>query len=321
MEQLRLHINSRRPILFASLSIALLAVIFFTPLGTLHSAEKPGIVAPVLWPSEIENWRIAEGPTLYGPDSAYEYMDGAAEFFLAYNMKRLVVLRYEKPGRPAIFLEIYLTSSPEDAYGIFSFQSDDPGAGIGQGSEFGGGLLRFWKGPYFVTVYGEEPASDVEEATLGIGRNVASSIPETGSPPKLLSQLPREAASFKRTQSWFLRSHILLNQRFFVARQNVLNLSGDVEAVLARYESGKKKIHLLLIGYPTQERAQTALANLEKAYTSKPGETFSLKSEEGTWTRGERQGRFLVIVFNVPDEKQAAQLTAAVSTGLEVKRK
>jgi hypothetical protein len=97
----------------------------------------------VLWPAETEGWKIAEGPAPYDSTTAFKYMNGAAELFIAFNMRTLTVLRYEKASQPAITLEIFSMASPEDAYGLFSFESDDPKGNIGQGSEFGGGLLRF----------------------------------------------------------------------------------------------------------------------------------------------------------------------------------
>ena len=150
------------------------------------------------WPQETDGWKITEGPADYGPTTAYTYMDGAAELFNAYNMKKLTVLRYGKPKRPDITLEIYEMASSADASGLFSFESDDPGADIGQGSEFGGGLLRFWKGPYFVSVYGDGQGADLETTTLNLGRTVAGSIKETGRTAAILGFLPEGEAPFER---------------------------------------------------------------------------------------------------------------------------
>ena len=105
--------------------------------------------------------------------------------------------------------------SPADAFGVFSFDRQDPDAGIGQGSEFGGGLLRFWKGRYFVSVYGEGEGKEQEEAVLEIGRRLASSIVETGEPPRLIRALPEERQVEGSVR--FVRSHVLLNQRCFVS--------------------------------------------------------------------------------------------------------
>jgi hypothetical protein len=281
--------------------------------------ERPGIggTGPA-WPSDIDGWKISEGPAEYGPTTAFKYMDGAAELFLAYNMRKLTVVRYEKAGHPAMTLEIFEMGSPEDAYGLFSFESDDPGAGIGQGSEFGGGLLRFWKGYHFVSVYGEGPGADIEAATLGLGRRVASSMKETGGPPLLLSYLPEGEAPFARQQTWFLHSYVLLNQRFFVARENVLDLAKDVDVALGRYGSGKEKVHLLLMQYPGPTRAESALAHFKSAYPKDAPEGSSEKTAHSGRTVAEARGSFVAIVFDAHEEAFARKL---LGTALALQKK
>lgn len=264
------------------------------------------------WPSSIEGWKIAEGPTDYDPNKAYTYMNGAAELFIAYNMRKLTVLRYEKSARPAIILEVYRMASSEDAYGLFSFESDDPGAGIGQGSEFGGGLLRFWKGSYFVSIYGDGAGNDVEAATLKLGQTVATAITETGNLPALLGMLPDRTPPFTKSHSWFVHSHILLNQRFFIAHKNVLNLAHDVDAVLGRYGEGTEKIHLLLIRYPSEARADSGLMSFKAAYMPDVSGKPSVRAENDKWTMVEKRGTFVAIVFDAPDEAQAVKMVKAI---------
>ena len=267
-------------------------------------------------PSEMDGWKVVEGPDDYNRETAFKYMDGAAELFIAYNMKMLTVLRYEKQGRPAITAEIFHMGSGEDAYGLFYFESDDPGAGVGQGSEFGGGLLRFWKGSYFVSVYGENTGADVEAATLRIGQSIAASIKETGNPPKILSLLPEGEVPYTKSQMWFLHSHILLNQRFFIDNKNVLNLANDVDVALGRYGTSKEKVHLLIAAYPSPDRAAQAFSGFKNALLTGAGEKSTMKRDNGRWTVAEIQRAFIVIVFNAPDETFARGFIKSVSAKL-----
>ena len=130
--------------------------------------------------------------------------------------------------------------SSEDAYGVFSLEQQDPEAGIGQGSEFGGSLLRFWKGRYFVTVLGNGTGKELEEAVLGLGRELAQGIKETGEPPRLLRCLPERADLPQPEKLCFVRSHVLLNRCFFISHQNILRL-GQRRAGPARPLSPGKK--------------------------------------------------------------------------------
>jgi hypothetical protein len=264
--------------------------------------------ASALWPAETDGWKIAEGPTPYDTVTAYKYMNGAAELFIAFNMRSLTVVRYEKPGQPAITLELFGMAAPEDAYGLFSFESDDPKGSIGQGSEFGGGLLRFWKANYFVSVYGDGQGAAVEAATLSLGSRIASSIKETGNPPKILAFLPDGLKQFAKSQAWFLHSHILLNQRFFIAYENILDLSGDVNVALGRYAHNKDRVHLLIVKYPSQLRADEAFKGFKKAYMNDGAARISVKTENNKWTSATEYGDYLVIVFDAPDEPFAKQM-------------
>ncbi|MBA4416564.1 MAG: hypothetical protein C0392_01445 [Syntrophus sp. (in: bacteria)] len=271
---------------------------------------------PVLWPAAMGDWKISEGPTGYDPDTTFKYMNGAAELFRAYNMKNLNVLRYEKQGRSSITTEIFRMSSAENAYGLFTFENDDPEAGIGQGSTFGGGLLRFWKGPYFVSVYGDSAGKEIEAATLHIGRHIAVSIAETGKPPGIMDRLPVGGPPYSRKQSWFLHSHILLNQRFFISHANILNLSGETDVFLAQYGSEKGKLHLLLVKYPTETHADGALMEFRRAYMPDASGKSSVKTENNRWTVLNKSGRFVIIVFDAPDEALAMRLIKATDTAL-----
>lgn len=261
-----------------------------------------------IWPPDVEGWKLIGIPGDYDSRTAFKYMNGAAELYLAYNLKHLSVLRYEKPGRPAISAEFFEMGSSADAYGVFSFEQQDPDAGIGQGSEFGGGMLRFWKGRFFVTVYGEEPGPDMDKAILALGHKLIPAIKETGSPPELLTCLPGKGSIFTIKKVWFVRSHILLNQRFFVSHQNILNLSPDVEAALALYDTGKDKFYLLLIRYPFPGKAIEALTNFKKAYMPDSEGRHSVKTENGKWTKAGLQKEFIMIVFDALDEPLAEGL-------------
>ena len=116
----------------------------------------------------------------YNSKTLFSYMDGAAELYLAYGFQNLTVRRLERSDQPPITCELYEMASSEDAYGVFSFEHQDEPVGIGQGSEFGGGLLRFWKDKYFVSIYAEGEGADVESGILKMGRAAANSIPAVG---------------------------------------------------------------------------------------------------------------------------------------------
>jgi hypothetical protein len=243
--------------------------------------------------------------TLFG------YMDGAAELYLAYGFQNLTVRRFEKPNEPPIIVELYEMASSEDAYGIFSYEHQDETAAIGQGSEFGGGLLRFWKGKYFVSVYAEGEGAEVESGILKLGRAAASSIPVRGLEPKLVSFIPGKDLGLVDKSVRYLKSHVLLNQQFFISHQNILNLNRKTEAVLAQYLQDKQKTHLLLIRYPDSKGAADAYQSFMRVYLPDVGGKDRGKTEDRKWTFARQRNEFVLIVFGAPTEADAEILLKA----------
>jgi hypothetical protein len=267
-------------------------------------------------PSEVGRWKWDGKEMRYNSKALFGYMDGAAELYLAYGFENLTVRRFEKSGQPPIVVELYEMASSEDAYGVFSFEHQDEAVGIGQGSEFGGGLLRFWKDKYFVSIYAEGEGAEVESGILKMGRAVANLIPSMGPEPKLVGFVPGKDLGLVDKSLWYLKSHVLLNQRFFIAHQNILNLSRKTEAVLAQYLRDKQKTQLLLIRYPDSKEAVDAYRSFIKVYLPDAGGKDRSKTEDRKWTFARQRNEFVVIVFGAPTEAAAEALLTATEEKL-----
>ena len=129
-------------------------LLMFASFGIVEGGEKPQANNKVSLPSEIAGWKWDGKEMKHDSKSVFQYMNGAAELYLAYDFQNLRVRRFEKPNQPPITLELYDMASSENAYGVFSFERQDEPVGIGQGSEFEE-MLRFWKGKYFLSIYAE----------------------------------------------------------------------------------------------------------------------------------------------------------------------
>jgi len=211
-------------------------------------------------------------------------------------------------------------TSSENAHGVFSFERQDEDAGIGQGSELGGGMLRFWKGKYFVSIYADREGTEVDSAILTMGRATADLIRETGPEPKLVQFVPGKELGLVDRSIRYLRSHVLLNQRIFIAHQNILNLNQRTEAVLAQYTREKEKTHLLLIRYPNVNKAKEAYQNFMRTYLPDAKRKDRLKTEDQKWTIARERGEFLMIVLGAPTEADGEALLRGTESKLPEKR-
>jgi hypothetical protein len=283
---------------------------------TAEEATAKEKIPEIALPSEAAGWKWDGKEERHDSKTLFAYMNGAAELYLAYGFRDLTVRRYERPGRPAITLELYALASSEDAFGVFAFERQDEPAGIGQGSEFGGGMLRFWKERYFAALYADGGGAEVESALLAMGRVTADAVPKTGPQPRGIALLPGRDHGLVDGSVRFLRSHVLLNQRFFVAHQNILNLKSDTEALLAQYLRGNQKTHFLLIRYPEGKTAEAAYRSFMSAYLPDAGGKNRRQTEDRLWTLAQKKGQLVFIVFGAPTEADAAALIRAAEEKL-----
>jgi hypothetical protein len=258
-------------------------------------------------PDSVLNWKASEEGVSYDRETLYSYMNGGAEVYLAFDFQQVFVRRYGRGGDDEIVLDIYDMGSPQEAFGVFSCDREDADAGIGQGSEYGFGMLRFWKGRYFVTIMTSGEYEVAEEAILELGRMIDGVLNQEGPEPELLNLLPANGLLKERIS--FFHSNINLNNRFFIASRNILLLDAETDCVFAEYgdETGET-VKLLIVRYPDGEAAGSACRSFIEAYMPEAGESGLALMEDGQWTMARVQSEFLAIVFDAPAEDQARQL-------------
>jgi len=101
----------------------LLILVFLVAIPSgAKGGEKMKAGADFSFPQEAAGWKWDGKDRVYNSRTVFDYIDGAAELFLAYGFKDLTVRRFEKLGQPPIIAEVYEMGSPEDAYGVFSFE-------------------------------------------------------------------------------------------------------------------------------------------------------------------------------------------------------
>ncbi|MCI0473183.1 MAG: hypothetical protein L0Y76_06320, partial [Ignavibacteria bacterium] len=146
-----------------------------------------------LLPKDINEWNAMGTAQYFDRKTIFDYMDGTGELYRSYSFRELIVQQYRnKSEEPVITVELFDMTTSADAFGIFSFEQMDDPVGIGQGSEYGGGLLRFWKNRYFVNIYTDNETELTKQTILALGKNIATAIPDNGIIPNLVSFLPQE---------------------------------------------------------------------------------------------------------------------------------
>ena len=268
-------------------------------------------VADITIPDSIAGWTAAGPATVYDPKSIFSYIDGHAEVYLAYGMKRCVSRRFTGPaGESDIVTDVFELASPEDAYGVFTHDRDGETVDIGRDALFRSGWLSFWKGPHFVSVVAEGESDRGRQAALDVGRAVAARLPDGGGRPAIVSQLPPKDLDPRSVR--FLRHPQILNTHVFVADENVLALAPDTSVALGTYTRGAGRAFLLLAEYPDGARAAAAAdafrAGLLKG---KLGDDPVAVGDRGFFAL-RTSGRRVDVVLSAPGAADARGLLAAV---------
>ncbi|HIE08401.1 MAG TPA: hypothetical protein EYP65_00960 [Armatimonadetes bacterium] len=275
---------------------ALLALLPVLP----RKGEDPLALLSKAIPKEVNGWRATSPDKFYDRRTLYDYIDGGAELYLAYNFLRLLSRRYTRPGKPPILLDIFDMGEPADAFGVFTAERVGEDVGIGEDSEYEPGLLRFWRGRFFVSITALKEEEGVREAIFALGRKVAEAIKPVPEPSPLLRLLPQKG--LKRLGLRLFRTHEMLNRFYFVAEGNVLGLGRSCEGIIAPYRRGRATLHLVLVLYPSEGQAERARRRFVNFFAA----------SERRKAVASRRGRLFIAVLDAPTKESALSLLEEV---------
>jgi hypothetical protein len=263
-------------------------------------------------PEAVGDWVRQEAPISYDRETIFDYINGAGEVYRSYAFDHVLVGRYEGAGGRGLTVELFDMGTEEDAFGVFSYAREEEEEGIGGGFERKGSILCFWQSRFYVCVAAEQrepdPGPDLEE----VARGISETLPPSGEPPSLLGALPAEG--LVPFSDRFFHLHQSLNYHYYLVRENILNLSPDTDAVLARYQPGPT--YLLLVEYGSEADAVQALDSFRAAVTPAASGTETTASVDGTFVSSDQAGRHLVLVLEAPSRETASGILEAALTKL-----
>lgn len=285
-----------------------------TVIGILLACVGAGAADPdgPLPPSEaVAGWALAGEPRTFTPGNLYEYINGAADLFLAYGFCSLAAGSYLPGGDEArsITVDVYDMGEPLHAYGIWASERPEdlaPVAGL-PGSYQVEGLIAFRRGAHYVKV------SALDQADMEVARALARLTAERLSG---CSELPTE---FRRLPA---QGRLAESERY--VRKDALGHRFLVEVISADYQLGKATaaMHVADLGSAAQAaagwerlRSFEQRANAGLAAVADLGEAaFAVRDAGYGQMVCARQGRFLVVATS--DRAPRADLVALVKAAL-----
>jgi len=244
----------------------------------------------------------AQGPpTLYNPDTLYQYIDGGADLYLLYDFKALLHQDF-KVGTSDLTADIYEMNKPEDAFGIYASERSPSYKFIAVGAEGyrDNGILNFVSSRYYVKLAASGANSDA--ALDQFARLLSTRIAGTRTLPALLDRLPRQNRVPHSEQ--YVRKdplgHSFLAPAYVITYSQGKQQSKLVISVAADAQAAKSRADQLLRHFKQSGESGTAPELGENGIRAK-------NSYEGR-VIARTQGRYLIALFN-PAEDGAQLLT------------
>ncbi len=234
-------------------------------LTACQPAKSPAPAAPRLDTflpagSSISGWDAPDAVLTYGRDNLYNLVDGQADAFFAYGFEQVAVQSYQNAAGARLHVEIWQLANPADAYGLFHSGMAGQPASIGvEGDSDPGRRLAFWQQRYFISATATEAIPD--ETLWTFAKEIAKRLPPGGEPPAIVKRLPAEG--LVEGSALFFHEEISIQMEIWLGGENILGLSHATNGVVARYAWGDQKARLLLIEYPSADKAAQGLKALQ----------------------------------------------------------
>ncbi len=166
---------------------------------------------------ELSGFRKQTSYPVYTPDNLWDFINGAADNYLAYGFTDLHVAEYKK-GKNTIKLEIYRHKDNTMAFGIYSSERSPSFEFLKLGSQGyrTGGSINFFKGNYYVKIRTFSKNEKILKAVESLASRVAASLPGEAALPQALSMFPE--GGLKKNGEIFINESVLghdfLNRAF-----------------------------------------------------------------------------------------------------------
>ena len=229
-------------------------------------------------PGELPGWARDDEPQQFKGEDLFIYIDGGAEIYFEFGFRQVVVQDYRAADGSRLSLEVFQMSSPESAYGIYTFKTSRHGEAVplGDDSQLADYYLNLRKGPFVVTITGLDATADASQALLALARSVEPKLGPSAVRPALVSRLPRNGLEIQSIK--YFKGALALYNSYPFFRHDVFSFTAGVKG---EYSQGYA---LYIFEYPDEPSARLGFDKAQKNFLE------SGKYED----HAERQGFFQI---------------------------
>jgi len=205
----------------------------------------------------IAGWTASGQTQTFDTKTLFQLMDGQAEYYFRYGLELVAVRSYLDDRKIRLEAEVWQLADTTDAFGLFTANDTGHPILVGQAVDANmedGIKLVLWQDRYFVVLRALEPIQNAD--LVAFGEAISNSLPAGGTAPALMGRLPLDG-KIERSEIFF-HEEVTIQNELWLGGNNLLGLSPQTNAVLAKYDLDGTTEILLLVEYPDPAAAAVA---------------------------------------------------------------
>lgn len=203
------------------------------------------------------DWYQDGEPHYFKPHNLFEYINGSAELYLAYDFQKLITVTFLNSLDQSLTIDIYDMGNALNAFGVYSnFRNpQDATVAVGTDAIISDYYIRLYHGQYVVDLNSSDSDDMMKKLMLRAATEIERKIDAEKTFPGLLRLLP-EKGVVQRTQKYI--SEAMLGHKF---------LPRGLEA---KYKLGQNEVKAFVVLCDSFDIAQRTMEDF-KSYISNRG--------------------------------------------------
>jgi hypothetical protein len=187
----------------------LILFLLFCGLWGIFILKVPELEGKTISFPEMGGWKLEGKPRVFSPETLYDYINGAADLYHAYEFQELTVAEYKGEKKAGVTVEVYRHKDLYQAFGIYSQERlpDAKFLDLGAQGYYEPNIINFLSGPYYVKINGFNTGVDDETILLPMAKKVEEILGGKTSFPSILSSFPVEGKR-KNTEKFIARNFL-----------------------------------------------------------------------------------------------------------------
>jgi hypothetical protein len=179
---------------------------------------------------ELNGFKRITNYPVFGPENLWDFINGAADTYLAYGFVDLHVTEYKK-GKNVIKLEIYRHSDKTMAFGIYSTERSPSFRFMNLGAQgyIADGAINFFKGKYYVKIRTFSKNEKILQSAESLALRVTNMLEGDSEMPAVLAYFPETGK--KLNEETYINESVLGHKFLNKAYKAIYEIGADIFSI------------------------------------------------------------------------------------------